>query len=277
MPLVSLPADVLLDLALNEDLAYGDITTDNLFSSETLASAQIVSRQSAILSGSRIAKTVFGKIDSRVDVQFDLEDGAAMTAGTVIASLSGPVSGILKAERLALNFLQHLSGVATLTYQYVGAVSGTGTQITHTRKTIPGLRELEIEAVVHGGGSPHRKSLSHAALIKDNHIHAAGGILQAVAKLRKAVGHTVRMEVECDTLAQVDEALEAGADIVLLDNMSIAMLEEAVKKAKGKAITEASGGITLSSVLEIAQTGVDIISTSQITLSAPAIDIGLDF
>jgi nicotinate-nucleotide pyrophosphorylase (carboxylating) len=271
------PVERLMDLALLEDLAYGDITTENLFSGQETTTAYLHVRQSAVISGTQIAKTVFEKVDSRITCTINVPDGEPVTAGTTIMTLEGPTASILKAERLALNFLQHLSGIATLTYQFAGAISGTKAKITHTRKTIPGLRHLEIEAVVHGGGSPHRSSLSHAVLIKDNHIQALGSIEKAVAKIRQSVGHTSRLEVECDTLDQVDEALTAGVDIILLDNMSIPMLKEAVKKIKGQAIIEASGNVTLSNVMEIANTGVDFISTSQITLSTTAVDLGLDF
>lgn len=267
----------LIDLALAEDLAYGDITTDNLFSSEQMAKATFQCRQPAVISGIKPACRVFEKIDERIRCTPLMDNGTEVTSGTPVMTVEGPVTAILKGERLALNFLQHLSGIATLTYQFVGAVSGLGTRITHTRKTTPGLRALEVQAVLDGGGSPHRFSLSHAVLIKDNHIRAAGSVTQAVEAIRRHVGHTVCIEVECDTLDQVAEALSAGVDLLLLDNMSLPVLKEAVQKAKGRAKTEASGGVTLRSVLDIAKTGVDIISTSQITMSAPAVDIGLDF
>ncbi len=267
----------LIRLSLLEDLAFGDITSDSLFSAETIASAGIVMRQPAIVSGIQVAQEIFHQVDADVQCEVLVQNGDAVVAGTPLLRLNGSVKSILKGERLALNFLQHLSGIATLTYQFVGAVSGTGAQITHTRKTVPGLRDLEIQAVLHGGGSPHRKSLSHAVLLKDNHIRAHQNIQSAVNKIRQSAGHTTRIEVECDTLDQVKESLEAGVDLVLLDNMDLPTLQEAVKLCTGKAITEASGGVTLSNVLEIARTGVNIISTSKITLGASAVDIGLDF
>lgn len=271
------PADRLLQLALEEDLAHGDITTEPLFTAGEQTTAHLTARQSAIISGVEIAREVFAQVDSRLTTVILAQDGEAVTSGTVIMEVSGSTASILKAERLALNFLQHLSGVATLTYQFVGAVAGTETKILHTRKTTPGLRALEIAAVQHGGGYPHRSSLAEAVLIKDNHIAAAGSVSAAVTKIRQAVGANTRIEVECDTLDQVEEAIAAGADMVLLDNMPLKILKEAVKLCKGKVLTEASGGVTLKTVWDIAKTGVDYISTSQITLSAPAVDIGLDF
>lgn len=272
MPLV----DQLLDLALLEDMAYGDITSEALFDPTDQVTAHVVCRQSAIISGVDAAEAVFRRVDPNIEVIIHHPSGDAVPPNTPIITVSGSRLAILKAERLALNLLQHLSGVATLTYQYVGAVSGTGAEITHTRKTLPGLRQLQIEAVLHGGGSPHRKSLSHAALIKDNHIAGYGGIAKAVQRLREQNGHMVKIEVECDTLDQVTEALDAGVDLILLDNMPLPALEKTVHQAKGKAVLEASGGITLRNVLTIAKTGVDYISTSEITLSAPAVDMGLD-
>ncbi len=271
------PELALIDLALAEDLAFGDITTDPLFSPESQCRAQVAVRQAGVVSGLTAAQTVFEKVDPLVKVCLRVQDGDRVEKGTVLLSLDGPTASVLKAERLALNLLQHLSGIATLTAQYVEALAGTEAKITHTRKTIPGLRSWAIQAVLHGGGMPHRKSLSHAVLIKDNHIQAAGSIATAVATIRKTVGHTVRIEVECDTLAQVREALEAQVDVILLDNMDLETLALAVKAIDGQAITEASGGVTLATVRAIAETGVDVISTSQITLSAPALDIGLDF
>jgi nicotinate-nucleotide pyrophosphorylase (carboxylating) len=276
MPLPSL-VDTLIDLALAEDLAYGDLTSDNLFLPDKTVQAFMVSRDPAVVSGLVAAQHVFIKLDPHLICTLLVEDGDKVTPGTRLMQIEGALLSILKGERTALNLLQHLSGVATLTYQFMGAMAGTRAKITHTRKTTPGLRSLEIQAVLDGGGFPHRKSLSHAVMLKDNHLAAlTGGIIQAVHQLRDRIGHTVKIEVECDTLTQVDDALTAGADILLLDNMSTPTLAEAVSRARGRAITEASGGITLSNVAAIARTGVDYISTSQLTLSAPAMDIGLD-
>lgn len=275
--MLSPAVESLIDLALREDLAYGDITTDSLFTRSELAKGYIIANQSAVISGLDVAQRVFERIDPHLTCTPLIQNGEAVTPGSYVMTIEGLAASILKGERLALNFLQHLSGIATLTYQFAGAIQGTKAKITHTRKTIPGLRGLEIQAVLHGGGSPHRFSLSHAVLIKDNHIQAIGSVRAAVDKVRQSVGHTVRIEVECDTLEQVDEALASNVELLLLDNMNISTLEEAVKKANGKAILEASGGVTLSTVLDIAKTGVDIISTSQITMSAPAVDLGLEF
>ncbi len=273
LPLV----EQLIDISLLEDLAYGDITSDSLFPTFQMGEGIIRTRQSAVVSGIDVAKRVFQKIDPDLEMISFISDGDAVTPGQRLLQVKGNVGSILQGERLALNFLQHLSGIATLTYQFAGAIAGTKAKVVHTRKTTPGLRHLEIQAVLHGGGSSHRKSLSHAVLIKDNHIAAAGSIQRAIEKTRQHAGHTMSIEVECDTLAQVSEALSAKADIILLDNMAIPMLKEAVQMIGGQAITEASGGVTLSNILGIAQTGVDYISTSQITLGATPIDLGLDF
>ncbi len=271
------PPKQIIESALSEDLSYGDITTDSIFTGTELAVAEIRSRQSAVISGLAVAERVFEQVDPRIRFEATCEDGQPVPPNTPIIQLQGPTMSILKAERVALNFLQHLSGIATLTYQFMGVISQTKAKITHTRKTIPGLRELEIQAVVDGGGVPHRFSLSHAVLIKDNHILASGSISRAVERVRSHIGHTVKIEVECDTLEQVYEALSMGVDLILLDNMPIETLQEAVHQVAGRAVLEASGGITLKTVLAVAQTGVDFISTSQITMSAPAADMGLDF
>lgn len=269
--------DVLLNIALREDLAFGDCTSENLFEASDCATAYLVARQDAVISGMDVAQAIFQKIDLGIAFTPCVKNGQLVAAKTRLATVEGPVIGILKAERLALNLLQHLCGVATTTHCLVKAVEGTGAHVTHTRKTLPGLRALQIEAVLHGGGTPHRKSLSHEAMMKDNHVAAAGGIQAAVARLREKVGHTVRIEVECDTLAQVDEALRARVDVIMLDNMPLESMRQAVQKIGTQALTEASGGVTLQTVRAIAETGVHYISTSQMTLSPQAIDIGLDF
>ncbi len=269
--------EALIDAAIAEDMAYGDLTSEPLFKPIQIARAHMVCRQPAVISGLPVASRVFEKIDSAIACELKAQNGDTVTAGTVLMALHGPVISLLKGERLALNFLQHLSGIATLTFQYAGAIAGTKAKVVHTRKTIPGLRALAIQAVLDGGGSRHRQSLSQAVLLKDNHIQACGSISKAVQQIRQVVGHMVKVEVECDTLAQVQEAADAGVDAILLDNMTTQQLSEAVKLVNGRAILEASGGVTLSSILAIAQTGVDVISTSQITMSAPAVDIGLDF
>lgn len=271
------PVDRLIELAITEDLAYGDITSESLFFPDQSAHARIITRQPMVVSGLEVARQVFQKIDPGIICTPLLHDGAAISEHTPLLTIEGPVCSILKGERLALNFLQHLSGIATLTARFTEVLAGTGARITHTRKTIPGLRSLQIQAVVHGGGSRHRSSLSQAVLMKDNHIRACDSIQAAVERLRDSIGHTTRIEVECDTLEQVEEALRAGVELILLDNMDLDTLRAAVQLTQGRAVTEASGGVTLKNVLDIAKTGVNYISTSEITLSAPAVDIGLDF
>lgn len=275
--MLPLSVSQLIDSALQEDLGYGDLTSESIFPASQTAQGIIHTRQPAVISGLGIAQAVFHRVDPALKCHPHVNNGDTVVSGDPVLTLTGAVQSILKAERTALNFLQRLCGIATLTYQFSGAISGTKAKITHTRKTTPGWRYLEVEAVLHGGGAPHRQSLSHAVLIKDNHIEACGSITQAIAKAREHIGHTVKIEVECDTLEQVDEAVSSRADVILLDNMPINTLTEAVKRIDGRATTEASGGVTLSNVLDIARTGVDIISTSQITLSAPAVDLGLDF
>ena len=277
MTLTMPPADRLIEAALEEDLAYGDVTSDNLFDTHHTSLAIMRVKQPAVMSGLSIAARVFETVDASLRVTLLHQDADCVSKHTEVMRIEGSTLSLLKAERLALNFVQHLSGIATLTYQYASTISQTQAKITHTRKTIPGLRLLERQAVMDGGGSLHRASLSSAALIKDNHIQAHGSVQSAVARLRQAVGHTVKIEVECDTLAQVEAALEAGADIIMLDNMTLEQMQSTVSLINKRAIVEASGGITLKSVLAVAQTGVDIISTSEITLSAPAVDVGLDF
>ena len=278
----------LIELALAEDLSFGDMTTDILLAPSVLegpaqgnrqaqleGTGVIASQQPGVLSGLTVAQAVFKRVDLSLAVELLQADGDCVGKGEPLMRVFGPMASILKAERVALNFLGHLSGVATLTYQYMATISQTKAKLTHTRKTLPGLRRLESQAVVHGGGVPHRYSLSHAVMVKDNHIAAVGSITEAVARLKTRLGHTTKIEVECDTLAQVEEAVRAGVDIVLLDNMTPDQLRTAVKAVHGRAITEASGGVTLNTVLPIAQSGVDYISTSEITLSAPAFDVNL--
>lgn len=278
-PLTELPESTLawLKLAIAEDLPYGDKTTDAIFDSKSQAKAVIESQQPLVVSGLLPAKAVFQLIDPSIVFTPLVEDAECLGKSTPLIQLQGPAASILKAERLALNLLQHLSGIATLTYQYAATISREKAKITHTRKTLPGLRYLETQAVLHGGGVLHRQSLSDVVMIKDNHIQAAGGIHQAVEKIRARYGQDVEVQLECDTLEQVQEGLALGVKRLLLDNMSVATLEQAVKMNEGKAVLEASGGVNLKTVLPIAKTGVDIISTSQITLSAPAADIHLEF
>jgi nicotinate-nucleotide pyrophosphorylase (carboxylating) len=266
-----------VDRALDEDLgAAGDVTTTATVPSGLLGSADLVPRAEGVVAGLPIAAWVFDVVSAgRIRVEFGTLDGARVTAGEVLATVRGPVSDLLTAERTALNVLTHLSGIATLTRRWVDAVAGTGAVIRDTRKTLPGLRALEKYAVRAGGGSNHRLSLSDAALVKDNHVAAAGGVVPAFDAVRAAEpGLTI--EIEVDTVAQAREVIEAGAQLVLLDNMAPSDMRAVVAYAKGRAKLEASGGLTLDRAREVADTGVDYLSVGALTHSAPALDIGLD-
>lgn len=264
--------------ALEEDLGgRGDITGQATIPSEAVGEFAIVARMAGTLSGVGAAGETFRQVDPEIAMEWRRDEGAALDAGTVIARIRGPARAILTAERTALNFLGRLSGVATLTQAYVDAIAGTNAVIAHTRKTTPGLRALELAAVAAGGGSPHRFGLDDAVLIKDNHVALCGGVGRAVALARCRVGHMTRVAVEVDRLDQLDEALEAGAESVLLDNFGLEGLRAAVARARGTGVTlEASGGVDLATVRDIAETGVDVISVGAITHSAPALDLGLD-
>lgn len=262
--------------ALDEDLGLGgDITSFAIIAEDARFSARINAREEMVVAGLDIAGLVFFALSDDVHWQTLVNDGDKVGAGTRLATIEGPAQVLLAAERTALNLLQHLSGIATLTRQYVDAVAGTGADILDTRKTIPGLRDLAKYATRTGGGVNHRMRLDDAVLIKDNHIAAAGGIAEAVRRANDAKLKPI--EVECDTLDQVGEALSAGVDAVLLDNMNPAMLGEAVAMVAGRARTEASGGVNLETVRTIAESGVDCISIGRLTQSAPAVDIGMDW
>ena len=264
--------------ALEEDLGRaGDITSKLTIPAGKQAAAKLVARKPGRIAGLICAEAAFRLVDPSVTFDVSLPDGSDAAAGAVLATVCGPARSILTAERVALNFLGPLSGTATLTAALVKAVDGTAARIVCTRKTLPGLRTLQKYAVRCGGGFNHRFGLDDAAMIKDNHIQAAGGIAPALARLRAGLGHMVKIEVEVDSLAQLDEALANGADTILLDNMSLDDLRRAVGLAKGKASLEASGNVTLATVRAIAETGVDYISSGAITHSAPNLDIGLDF
>jgi nicotinate-nucleotide pyrophosphorylase (carboxylating) len=230
-----------------------------------------------VVSGLLAAQAVFKLIDPSVCFEAVVEDSDTLSKHSPIAKVSGNLNSILKAERLALNVLQHLSGVATLTYQFAATISRTQAKIAHTRKTMPGLRYLETQAVLHGGGVLHRQSLSETVMLKDNHIQALGGITLAVNKIRAHHSDAIEIQVECETLEQVQEALSLKVSRIMLDNMAPSVMKQAVEIINHQAIVEASGGVSLSNIIEIAKTGVDIISTSQLTLSAPAADIHLEF
>ncbi|MEM8771562.1 MAG: carboxylating nicotinate-nucleotide diphosphorylase [Pseudomonadota bacterium] len=264
--------------ALAEDLGdAGDITTNATISVDTTTSAMIASRQAGVIAGISLASETFRQIDPAIDVSVLKADGARVAKGDAVLKIDGPARGVLTAERVALNFLGHLSGIATATATLVDAIKGANAKIVCTRKTTPGLRAFEKYAVRCGGGHNHRFGLYDAVMIKDNHIAASGGLEEALAAARRAVGHTVKIEVEIDRLDQLDAALDGGADIVMLDNMSTSDMKSAVERAKGRAVLEASGNISLDTVRAVAQTGVNIISSGWITHSAPSLDLGMDF
>jgi nicotinate-nucleotide pyrophosphorylase (carboxylating) len=269
--------DRLILLALEEDLGTaGDITTNATIPAESTTTARIVAREAGRIAGLDAALRVFDLVDGSIRSTVLIGDGADATAGAVLAQVSGPTRSILTGERVALNLLGHLSGVATATRDLVDAIAGNGSRLTDTRKTTPGLRALEKQAVRSGGGVNHRFGLDDAALIKDNHLAAVGSVADAVERVRRDVGHTVVVEVEATTLDQVSEAVEAGADIIMLDNMEPATMREAVALVAGRCTTEASGGISADTIQAVAETGVDVISVGAITHSAKALDVALE-
>jgi nicotinate-nucleotide pyrophosphorylase (carboxylating) len=264
--------------ALEEDLGQaGDITTDPIIPAHATAVAEIVARKEGVIAGLDLAAASFKALDPDSKFVADVADGARVAAGARLARIQGKARALLSAERVALNFLGHLSGIATLTAAYVAAIEGTKARIACTRKTTPGLRAFEKYAVRAGGGFNHRFGLYDAVLIKDNHIAAAGGLAQALAKLRARTGHLVKVEVEVDTLDQLDEALHFPIDAVLLDNMDAATLKKAVALVNGRVLTEASGGVSLETVRKIAETGVDLISVGALTHSAGRLDLALEW
>ena len=264
--------------ALAEDFGLGgDITSEATIPAGTRARASLVARVPGTLAGLEIALAAFSLLDPSSTSASECRDGATIVAGTTLATIGCDARALLGAERTALNLLSHLCGIATETARYVAAVRGTHARICETRKTLPGLRALEKYAVRAGGGSNHRFRLDDAILIKDNHIAIAGGVAVALAGARTRAGHLVRIEIEVDTLAQLDEVLAfGGADAILLDNFSLDDLREAVRRTAGRAVLEASGGVSLATVGEIAATGVDVISVGALTHSVMALDIGLD-
>jgi nicotinate-nucleotide pyrophosphorylase (carboxylating) len=264
--------------ALAEDLGLGgDITTQATITAGTRASGVIAARKPGTIAGVQLAEAAFKTLDPFTQFEVVVGDGGRVDAGGVIARISGDARVLLTAERTALNFLGHLSGIATLTARYVAAVAGTKARIMDTRKTTPGLRALEKFAVRCGGGVNHRFGLFDAVLIKDNHIVAAGGIGPALERARAQSGHMVKVEIEVTSLDEIDEALQLDPDALLLDNMDVSLLRAAVKEVAGRVVTEASGGVSLDNVGAIAATGVDLISIGALTHSAPVLDIGLDF
>ena len=263
--------------ALIEDLGRaGDITTEAIVPRGAVAEAEIVARQPGVLAGLDAALLAFELADPGLRIERRRADGAGIARGEVVAHITGSARGVLAAERTALNFLCRMSGIATATRRLADAIAGTKAKIICTRKTTPGLRALEKEAVRLGGGANHRFGLDDAMLIKDNHIAIAGGVRPALERARRHAGHLVKIELEVDTLDQLAEALEVGVDAVLLDNMTPQTMRRAVEMVDGRAVTEASGRITVETAAEIAATGVDLISSGWITHSAPILDLGLD-
>jgi len=263
---------------LEEDVGRGDLTSESIFVENEMGSARLVARESFVVAGvGAVAAEVFKVQNPKVATTGAIADGTNVSVGTVLLTVSGSVVDLLKAERVALNLLQRLSGIATLTARFVDKVKAYSVRIVDTRKTTPGLRVLEKYAVCAGGGANHRFNLTDGVLIKDNHIAACGSIREAVARMKRNIPHTIRIEVETDTLEQVNECVECGVDIIMLDNMPPEMMGRAVQMINGRALIEASGGVNLNSVESIAGSGVDLISIGALTHSAPACDIGMDW
>lgn len=277
LPLYPLHYEPLVRHALEEDLGRaGDLTTNAIIPPEVQAVGRLVARRSGCIAGLEVAASVFRLLSTEVQITFHGYDGALVSAGQTLAEVQGPARALLTAERVALNFLGRLSGVATATRRLVEAVQGFPTRVVCTRKTTPGLRTLEKYAVRAGGGANHRFGLDDAVLIKDNHLVVAGSIAEAVQRVRRVVGHLVKVEVEVDTLAQLAEALTCDIDAVLLDNMTPMQLKDAVHMVGQRVVTEASGGITLETARDIAAAGVDLLSAGWLTHSSPALDVALD-
>jgi nicotinate-nucleotide pyrophosphorylase (carboxylating) len=266
----------LVDMALAEDMGGGDLTTEAIFPQRYIGRAVIVAREKLVVSGLPVARQVFRRLSRPCRLQPAVKEGTEVHRGAKLASLSGPVRALLSGERTALNFLRHLSGVATLTRAYVKELEGTGCVLLDTRKTTPGMRALEKAAVKAGGGSNHRMGLFDGVIIKDNHIAASGSIRDAVARVRKRAGAKMKIEVECTGIRQAQEALDAGADVIMLDNMAPGRMARAVEVIAGRAKTEASGRVTLRNIAGVARSGVDYVSVGAITHSAPAADIAMD-
>lgn len=266
--------------ALHEDAPYGDITSENLISRDAHAVAQLQAREAGVMSGVEVIAEVFTQIDTEISVQVNIADGQAFNAGELLATISGNAQGVLRGERIALNFVQRMCGIATLTSQYVAAVAGTKAKILDTRKTTPGLRLFERAAVIAGGGHNHRFSLSDAVLIKDNHLavlaHEGKNLTSELLELQKKVGPDIKIEVEVDRLDQLPAVLAGNVDIIMLDNFTLEDLCKGVNLINGQAVVEASGGVTLSTISEIAHTGVDVISVGALTHSVRALDLGFD-
>ena len=274
-PLTAAEIDAFIDTAFAEDIATGDVTCATVIPADALLTATMNAREDMVVAGLPLVAPIFKRLDRDCAVTLLAHDGDKVAPGSKLVSIAGKARALLSAERTALNIVQHLSGIATLTRRYADEIEGTGATLLDTRKTIPGLRKLGKYATAMGGAKNHRMGLFDAVMIKDNHIAVAGSVAQAVAG-PKAAGRK-DIQVECDTLEQVREALDAGADSLLLDNMPPATLREALEIVKGSVPCEASGGVNLDTIRAIAETGVDSISVGRLTQSAPAVDIGLDF
>ncbi|MET0956610.1 MAG: carboxylating nicotinate-nucleotide diphosphorylase [Cryobacterium sp.] len=272
--------DTVVRAALDEDAPWGDITSEMLIPADAVATAQLVAREAGVFSGGAVFAAAFRLVDPRIVVHLHLADGTPFTAGELLAEASGPARGILQAERIGLNFVQRMSGIAALTARYVAETTGTTARIVDTRKTTPGLRAFERQAVRDGGGHNHRFSLSDAVMAKDNHLAvlSAGGInlTDALLAVRAKLSHTTHFEVEVDTLDQIEPVLAAGIDTIMLDNFDADELREGVRLVAGRAIVEASGGVSLETVRRIAESGVDVISVGALTHSVRSLDLGLD-
>ena len=266
----------IIDIALKEDLGPGDITTSAIIDPSIKGKARLLAKEEIILAGIEISSRVFSRLDPEIVIECTYYDGDVVPNGSDICIVRGSMRGILSGERTALNFIQHLSGIATLTRRYVEKTDPSRVRVIDTRKTTPGLRILEKYAVRMGGGTNHRFGLFDGILIKDNHIAAAGSISEALEKIKGKVPHTLKIEVEVEDIKGVEEAIGAGADAILLDNMSLEEMKEAVSIAGGRVLLEASGGVTLESIEEISKTGIDLISVGAITHSARAVDISLE-
>lgn len=262
--------------ALNEDIGFGDITTENLAEETDMLKGSLDTRSEGILCGCEVFKTVYKILSPDIEIKFYFKDGDVIKKGDKIADISGPAKYLLMGERVALNYIQRMSGIATETRKYQDAIGSFPAKIVDTRKTTPNFRAFEKYSVKTGGGALHRFNLSDCAMIKDNHIRLAGSITNAVNKLRQNISHAHKIEVECDTLEQVKEAVAVGADIIMLDNMDVPTMKKACEIINHQAVVEASGNVNLSTVREIASTGVDIISSSAIVAKAPTLDLGLD-
>ncbi|MCM1299266.1 MAG: carboxylating nicotinate-nucleotide diphosphorylase [Firmicutes bacterium] len=267
--------DDLIKTALSEDINYIDSTTDLLIPEDDVSEAYYAAKDSGVLAGVEIAARVFKLLDENIEVKFLFKDGDRVEKGDVLAEFKGNTAAMLKAERTALNLIQHMSGIATYTRKCADLVEGTRASVADTRKTLPGLRPLQKYAVTVGGGRNHRYNLTDAAMLKDNHIDAYGGITPAVKALREKAGHMLKIEVEARTLEDVQEALDCGTDVIMLDNMSYEDMKKAVKLTAGRAKLEASGNVTLENIRQVAETGVDIISLGALTHSVKAFDISM--